>query len=264
MHEEIQKLIDIAGEGGVITDKQKEIILRKAEKLGEDVDEVEMVLETMTIQTSKKESSSHIKLRKCSHCGAVVPAGVLKCPECGIVMESEAESIAQTRESFDEFEKKLKKIKNDYSGDNKRVPAIGSFTVPMTKGAQMMAFNYARSRAEAFSNRERNYSENDEYLAWLSKAKEFYNNLASMATDDAETQNWLKANEDFVNRKGRQVLLPLGVILEILSVLVAFGAFYFEFVYIESTFWKIIAIWATLGLSLGMWFGIAESFRKDI
>ena len=45
MNPEIEKLIKMALVDGQITDKEREIILRKAEKLGLDVDEVEMYLE---------------------------------------------------------------------------------------------------------------------------------------------------------------------------------------------------------------------------
>lgn len=45
MHPEIDKLIEMALTDGQVTDKEREIILRKAEKLGLDVDEVEMVIE---------------------------------------------------------------------------------------------------------------------------------------------------------------------------------------------------------------------------
>jgi uncharacterized membrane protein YebE (DUF533 family) len=45
MHPEIDKLIEMALADGQVTDKEREIILRKAEKLGRDVDEVEMYLE---------------------------------------------------------------------------------------------------------------------------------------------------------------------------------------------------------------------------
>lgn len=45
MHPEIDKLITMALSDGQITDKEREIILRKAEKLDLDVDEVEMYLE---------------------------------------------------------------------------------------------------------------------------------------------------------------------------------------------------------------------------
>ena len=45
MNPEIEKLINMALADGQVTDKEREIILRKAEKLGLDVDEVEMYLE---------------------------------------------------------------------------------------------------------------------------------------------------------------------------------------------------------------------------
>ena len=45
MNPEINKLINLALTDGQVTDKEREIILRKAEKLGLDVDEVEMYLE---------------------------------------------------------------------------------------------------------------------------------------------------------------------------------------------------------------------------
>lgn len=45
MNPEIEKLINMALADGQVTDKEREIILRKAEKLGIDVDEMEMYLE---------------------------------------------------------------------------------------------------------------------------------------------------------------------------------------------------------------------------
>ena len=45
MNPEIEKLIEMAFVDGQVTDKEREIILRKAEKVGLDVDEVEMYLE---------------------------------------------------------------------------------------------------------------------------------------------------------------------------------------------------------------------------
>lgn len=57
MHPEIEKLIKIALADGQVTDKEREIILRKAEKLGLDVDEVEMYLEGI-LDSNKKDNSS--------------------------------------------------------------------------------------------------------------------------------------------------------------------------------------------------------------
>lgn len=44
MKPELEKLIELAANGGTITDRQKEIIKKKAISLGEDPDEVEMIL----------------------------------------------------------------------------------------------------------------------------------------------------------------------------------------------------------------------------
>lgn len=45
MNAEMIKLVDIALEDGILTDKEREILLRKANSLGLDLDEVEMYLE---------------------------------------------------------------------------------------------------------------------------------------------------------------------------------------------------------------------------
>ena len=45
MHLEIEKLIDLAIADGQITEKERNVILKKAAELGVDADEVEMVLD---------------------------------------------------------------------------------------------------------------------------------------------------------------------------------------------------------------------------
>lgn len=52
MHPEIDKLIEMALTDGQVTEKEREIILRKAEKLGLDVDEVEMALEVRVVSSN--------------------------------------------------------------------------------------------------------------------------------------------------------------------------------------------------------------------
>lgn len=45
MHPEIEKLIDLALADGQITEKERNVILKKAAELDVDADEVEMVLD---------------------------------------------------------------------------------------------------------------------------------------------------------------------------------------------------------------------------
>ena len=58
MNPEIQNLIKIAIADGQVSDKEREIILRKAKKLGLDVDEIEMYLEGF-ISSNKLNTSSN-------------------------------------------------------------------------------------------------------------------------------------------------------------------------------------------------------------
>lgn len=59
MKPEIEKLVQMAIVDGQVTAKEREIILRKAEKLGLDVDEVEMYLESF-INSNKSNTNSEI------------------------------------------------------------------------------------------------------------------------------------------------------------------------------------------------------------
>jgi len=55
MKPELKKLADMALEDGVLTENEKQILIRKASSLGEDVDELEMYLENKLGSLAKKE-----------------------------------------------------------------------------------------------------------------------------------------------------------------------------------------------------------------
>ena len=58
MNEEIKKLIDFAITDGFVSDKDRKILRKKAEKLGEDPDEVEMILEAELIRSTKMRNAA--------------------------------------------------------------------------------------------------------------------------------------------------------------------------------------------------------------
>ncbi len=243
MHPDIEKLINIAKEGGELTDKQKEIIIHKAEKLGEDVDEVEMLLETIIHHSpQKKENSARIKMRKCPNCGAMVPATLVNCPECGMVMESEAESSAQNRDYISDIQRELKRIDGrrrrkdedecdvDHNKHGEKMDAIRSFSVPFTRDAQIMAFNYAKARFDAVNRGDGSEWSEEESRAWLAKAQEFYSNVATMSNLDENSQQWLKSNEGILKTKAKSsttIWVVIGclpfIILGIIAFFVAKG-----------------------------------------
>ncbi len=93
MHPEIENLINMALADGEVTEKDRGIILRKAESLGQDKDEVEMILDgkialfrkeqIYTQQNLSPKNNKEGELKKCPSCGAPVQSFTTKCSDCG-------------------------------------------------------------------------------------------------------------------------------------------------------------------------------------
>ena len=91
MHPEIDNLITMALADGEMTEKKRGIILRKAESLGLDKDEIEMILDGKIALIKKEQSlnQTNVKsnkegeLKKCPSCGSPVQSFATKCSDCG-------------------------------------------------------------------------------------------------------------------------------------------------------------------------------------
>ncbi len=87
MNLELEKLIDFALADGVLTDKERQVLYKKAKELGVDQDELEMVLDGRLHQLNQhtikptKEKAGVIKA--CPSCGASVDAFSNNCKACG-------------------------------------------------------------------------------------------------------------------------------------------------------------------------------------
>lgn len=105
-NEKLEALITAALADGVLTEKEKQILFKKAEAMGIDLDEFEMVLDARLVELKKKEAKANQQyqlemekaksaqpsapksekygdVRKCPACGAIVPSMAAKCPKCG-------------------------------------------------------------------------------------------------------------------------------------------------------------------------------------
>lgn len=105
-NKKLEALITAALADGVLTEKEKQILFKKAEAMGIDLDEFEMVLDARLVELKKKEAKANQQyqlemekaksaqpsapksekygdVRKCPACGAIVPSMAAKCPECG-------------------------------------------------------------------------------------------------------------------------------------------------------------------------------------
>lgn len=83
MNEVIKTMIRMAAEDGVITEKEKALIIKKAKDLGEDVDMVELAIEGELGQLKKDAVTKVSKGEKCPNCGEIIPAGAAVCLSCG-------------------------------------------------------------------------------------------------------------------------------------------------------------------------------------
>ena len=106
--EKLEKLIEMALIDGVLTEKERQVLLRKGEALGVDPDELEMVLEARLYEKNGSSQQSvnpppiaatpnkHGDVQKCPACGASVRAFLVRCDDCGHEFNNvEANTTAQ-------------------------------------------------------------------------------------------------------------------------------------------------------------------------
>ena len=113
--EELNLLIQECLTDGILTPKEREVILRKAEKLGLDRDEIDIYLDAQ-VQKIEQATDAAINRRKgssCPFCGAFVQQLTDKCPKCGRDITPEA--TEELAEILDNLEDALIKMKSDYT-----------------------------------------------------------------------------------------------------------------------------------------------------
>ena len=147
----LENLIEMALADGELTEKEKQVLFKKAEAQGIDLDEFEMVLDAKLYEKQKSmnflqsdlhaapKSEKYGDVRKCPGCGAIVESFITRCPECGheftnVEAVSSISKLFNKLESLDEqkgggFFSLLK----DQSIDKKKINIIKTFPIPNTK-----------------------------------------------------------------------------------------------------------------------------------
>lgn len=197
MHSELEKLIDFALADGILTDKEREILYKKAVDLGEDLDEYQMVLEAKLHQAGNSiippsppitKPKKHISqkegdIKKCPACGAPVASFSTKCSDCGHEFRN-TQALSSKQKMYDdldkiEIEERARKLnfteKLDAENaiqrriDSRKASMIGSFPLPNSKEDILEFFNLAIAESQKHGG-----IVNDGVLnkAWKVKAKE--------------------------------------------------------------------------------------------
>lgn len=97
---------------GIITSKERQVLLKKAQELGYDVDEVDLYIDAQQQRSDQEVEVAASKRRgkTCPYCGAPVPLLTDKCPQCGQEITPEAsEELTELMAQLDDALVELKK-----------------------------------------------------------------------------------------------------------------------------------------------------------
>jgi len=127
-NEQIENLIKIALNDGELSEKEKQILFKKAEAEGIDLDEFEMVLESRLFdkqksinqqspppvsinQTDSQKSNKMGDVKKCPSCGGIVETFITSCGDCGHSFNN-IEAVSSAQKLHDQLQEIEKEERN--------------------------------------------------------------------------------------------------------------------------------------------------------
>ena len=194
-NEKIEGLIKAALADGVLTEKEKQILFRKAQEEGIDLDEFEMVLDARLIELQKaqtkqatpQESNKLGSVKKCPACGAIVNSFDGVCAECGFAFDN-----VQANKSSERLFNLLKSANTEEDKED----IIKTFPLPMAK-SDLLEF-ISKLHAEIFDYNgklERNWG------AYYDKYSECIEKCKISFSEDPKIRHYI---DEFVNA-GKEV-----------------------------------------------------------
>lgn len=175
MNADLEKIVDSVLTNGELTDRSRELLMKKAEQLGVDLLDFELELESkiakkkastngpLPIYTSNtSQSNKEGDLKKCPSCGAPVQSFNTKCPECGHEFRN-IQSTSSIKKLYDDLQKAEVEERNrarswaeNLDGEmgiskavaNKHKSIISSFPVPNSKEDILEFLSIAISEAQ--------------------------------------------------------------------------------------------------------------------
>jgi hypothetical protein len=218
MNAELEKTVDSVLANGELTDRSRELLMKKAEQLGVDLLDFELELESKIAQkkastsgplpiytSTTPQSNKEGDLKKCPSCGAPVQSFTTKCPECGHEFRNtvadtsisklfdllmEAETSAKDNTISGAFGNFLSG-RGDATTEKKR-NIIANFPIPNSKESILEFLSTAVPKAkkatilDCFNGQER-YIRNLFVDAWKSKCQQIIMKARFSMKDDKKT-----------------------------------------------------------------------------
>lgn len=222
-NEQIENLINLALADGELTEKEKQILFKKAEAAGIDLDEFEMVLDAKLFekqQTVKAaapsvaapKSDKFGDVKKCPACGAMVQSFQTKCTDCGhefsniganvsieklFEMINEVESTRKQDGDSGLFGAFSKKLSDTYSTNldsiaKRKIEIIKNFPIPTTKNDILeflsLALPNAKKTGSIWTANQPEVKAHNEFVpVWKSKCEQIIMKAKFSMKDDKKT-----------------------------------------------------------------------------
>lgn len=262
-NEELENLIDAALADGELTEKEKQILFKKAQSYGIDLDEFEMVLNARLVKLKKALNAEPVApksnklgdVKKCPACGAVVQSFHGVCPDCGYAFENVAanESVKKLAELLNKAEQDEMSDKDDYVT---KETVIKTFPIPSSKANLIELISFIQT---SISNEEDSYTRK----AFEAKLQECFMKAKLMFPNDAHLQSLIQEvdeiNTQLKSKRKRSNAKSniLGVILIVAGLLVGYGVWCLDW----KVIWRVLTISYT-AFPLLMW-GIMKLVDKE-
>lgn len=247
-NEQLEELIDAALEDGVLTEKEKQVLFKKAQSMGVDLDEFEMVLDARLVKIQKAEKEKQptsapksIKIgdvKKCPACGAIVQSFHGICHECGYAFEnvmanSSVMKLAEKLEKNGKYEDE-----EDYE---KMATIIKNFPIPTAKADIMELIMLIQTQLSALKGQNSAGVYRD---ACLAKLKECSLKTTLYFPDDKQLQNLINETNNIntqIEKSIKQTNIKntiLGAVLLVVALFIGYKIWGLQW----KVVWRIITM----------------------
>jgi hypothetical protein len=215
MHPEIDNLINMALADGEVTEKERNIILKKAISLGIDHDEVEMILDGRLHQfQSSQTKPSKEKMgtvSTCPSCGATIKTMTLECSDCGHEFSNikSNKTITNLLEKLDSLHNN--KVLDEFDIDERSSKIIANTPIPNSKEDLLEFLTVCCSQVGG-----EHYSTSS---AWGNKGREALLKAKIIFRQDTATLNMLADFEKLLNNSKNKLRNAWIIILIVFAFL---------------------------------------------
>ena len=175
---EMEALIEATIQDGVLTDQEKSVLVKRAQKEGIDVDELDVYIQSLLQKRQQLAAAEEIKaenanklgtVKRCVRCGGVIPLGAAVCPDCGFAISDNTggNAVSILQKGLADLEKEWKKETTGKTGFfssisketidqdfcKQRFSYITSFMVPNNRSDLLQLLAFAKPKANIKGNK---------------------------------------------------------------------------------------------------------------